>query len=143
MRYDRKIKYLDYLENGERVRGSGFLKTEIFEDSFKMEITVKGVRGAREFTADVILCGDGREEVLGKIPIEDGQGEFRYVCHAGTETGSTIGGTGIGCDKLTGIKIPLGEGKEITCTWDAPNSAVKSLADLSSGLTAKLSAELS
>lgn len=141
MRYDRKIKYLDYLENGVRVRGGGFLKTEIFRDSFKMEITVKGARGAKEFAADVILCGDGREEVLGKIQIEDGQGEFRHMCHVGAETGSMIGGTGIGCDELSGIKIPLGEGREIACTWDVPNSAVRSSAELSSGPAVKPQAE--
>lgn len=141
MRYDRKIKYLDYLENGERVRGSGFLKTEIIEDSFKIEITVRGVRGAKEFTGDVILCGNGREEVLGKIHIEDGQGEFRHACHVETETGSTIGGTEIGFEELTGVKIPLGEGREIACMWDAPNSAVRLSAEPSLKPVAKRPAE--
>lgn len=125
MRYDRKVKYLDYCENGERIRGGGFLKTEIFEDSFKMELTVRGVRGIGEFTGDVILCGNGREEALGKIQLENGQGEFRHACHINFE-GGTIGGTGIGCDELTGIRIPLGEGREITCIWGVSNPAAES-----------------
>ncbi len=113
MRFERKIKYLDYLENGERVRSGGFLKLETAEELFKMELTVKGVRGVKEAARDVILCGSGREEPIGKMLIEDGQGEFRYICHMDSE----IGDTGIGCDELAGIRIPLGEGREIACIW--------------------------
>ena len=113
MRFERKIKYLDYLENGERVRSGGFLKLETAEELLKMELTVKGVRGVKEAAWDVILCGNGREESIGKMLIEDGQGEFRYTCHMDSE----IGDTGIGCDELAGIRIPLGEGREIACIW--------------------------
>ncbi|MDE6641665.1 MAG: hypothetical protein K2K63_14205 [Acetatifactor sp.] len=125
MRYDRKIKYLDYCENGERVRGSGFIKTEIFQGSFKMELTVKGVRCAGELAGEVIICGAGREEVLGRIKLEGGQGEFRHICHVDSEVG-IIGSTGITCDELSGIRIPLGEGREINCMWNnAPGQVVK------------------
>lgn len=113
MRFERRIKYLDYLENGERVRSGGFLKLETAEELFKMELTVKGMRGEKEAARDVILCGSGREEPIGKMLIEDGQGEFRYICHMDSE----IGDTGIGCDELAGIRIPLGEGREIACIW--------------------------
>ena len=113
MRFERKIKYLDYLENGERVRSGGFLKLETAEELFKMELTVKGMRGEKEAAREVILCGNGREEPIGKMLIEDGQGEFRYICHMDSE----IGDTGIGCDELAGIRIPLGEGREIACIW--------------------------
>lgn len=128
MRYDRKIKYLDYCENGERVRGGGFLKTEIFQGSFKMELTVKGVRCAGELAGDVIICGAGREEALGRIKLEGGQGEFRHICHIVPEVG-TIDSTGITCDELSGIRIPLGEGREITCMWNAPRPSVKPSAE--------------
>lgn len=137
MRYDRKIKYLDYLENGERVRGSGFLKMEINDDSFKMELTVKGVRGAKEFVGDVILCGGGREEILEKIRIENGQGELRHTCHID----AGIGSTGIGCDELSGIRIPLGEGREIACTWNTAEPLEKTPAEPPERATAQSSAE--
>lgn len=137
MRYDRKIKYLDYCENGERVRGSGFIKAEISEDFFKMELTVKGIRCAGEITGDVLLCGGGREEILGKIKLTGGQGEFRHICHMSPEGGGLIGSTGIGCDELSEIRIPLDEGREIVCFWDVPkkpaaparNSGQETMAD--------------
>lgn len=114
MRYERKIRYLDYYENGERVRGGGFLKLETADTLFRLELTVRGVRGMKEFSPDVILCGDDREETWGKIALEDGQGELRQECQAD----AGIGGTGIRCSELTGIRIPLGEGKEISCRWE-------------------------
>lgn len=137
MRYDRKIKYLDYCENGERVRGGGFLKTEVSEDIFKMELTVKGVRCAGEFFGDVILCGGGREEILGKIQLTGGQGEFRHMCHAASGSSGTIGSTGMAYEELSGIRIPLGEGREITCMWNILNPVAKP----SAGQSAELSAE--
>ena len=38
MFYERKIRYLDYFRNGERVKSGGFAKTEVRDDSFKLEI---------------------------------------------------------------------------------------------------------
>lgn len=119
MRFERKIKYLDYLENGERVRSGGFLKLETGAELFKMELTVKGVRGERESARDVILCGNGREVMLGKIEMREGQGEFRYTCRLDSEMGGAgIGETGIACDELAGVRIPLGEGREAACIWE-------------------------
>lgn len=121
MRFERKIKYLDYLEKGERVRSGGFLKLETAEDSFKMELTVKGVQGEKESVREVILCGNGREAVLGKIQLQEGQGEMRYTCRMDSQ----IGDTGISGDELAGIRIPLEEGREIACIWQGEKLSEK------------------
>jgi len=119
MLYDKKIKYLDYLENGERIRGGGFAKVEILGQSLKIELTVKGLRDIRNFWGDVFLCGAGREEILGKIQIEEGQGTFRRVYAMQSD------GSGFSWDELARLRIPLGEGREIVCTWKSPDASVK------------------
>lgn len=119
MLYDKKIKYLDYLENGERIRGGGFAKVEIWGQSLTIELTVKGLRDIRNFWGDVFLCGTGREEGLGKIQIEEGQGTFRRVYTMQTD------GSGFSWDDLSGIRIPLGENREIVCTWKGLDVPVK------------------
>ncbi len=119
MLYDKKIKYLDYLENGERIRGGGFAKVEIWEQSLKIELTVRGLRDIRNFWGDVFLCGTGREETLGKIQIEEGQGTFRRVYTMQAD------GSGFSRDELSGLRIPLGESREIVCTWKSPDVPVK------------------
>lgn len=114
MLYDKKIKYLDYLENGERIRGGGFVKLEVCEASLTIDITVKGVWSGKEITKEVYLCGTDREEILGKISIRDGQGTFRHVCHMQPKMKCM----GMDYHELTGIRIPLGDGQEIACAWD-------------------------
>lgn len=123
MGFDRKIKYLDYYENGERVRGGGFIKLETTDTLFRLELIVKGVRGTKDFSAEVILCGKGREETWGRIQLEDGQGGLRQEC----QVGAGVGGTDIKCGELSGIRIPLGEGKEISCRWEEAEAADNSV----------------
>ena len=123
MGFDRKIKYLDYYENGERVRGGGFIKLETTDTLFRLELIVKGVRGTKDFSAEVILCGKGREETWGRIQLEDGQGGLRQEC----QVGAGVGGTDIKCGELRGIRIPLGEGKEISCRWEEAEAADNSV----------------
>ena len=55
MFYDRKIKYLDYLENGVRVRGAGYVKMEVRDGSLRMELTVTGLHPTDSFTRDIFL----------------------------------------------------------------------------------------
>ena len=111
MRYDRRIKYLDYLENGERVRGCGFAKLELRDFRLIMELNVRGLRCAEGLACDVVLCSRVREAVVGKITFYSGEGKFRHECHVENE----IGKTGIAYQELAGIRIRAGEGKLVSC----------------------------
>ena len=115
MFYDRKIKYLDYLENGVRVRGAGYVKMEVRDGSLRMELTVTGLHPTDSFTRDIFLYAGERQENIGKIEIAAGRGQYR-------QRGSrwdNIGGTGISYGELRGVRILLGAGREITCVWQA------------------------
>ncbi len=74
MFYDRKIKYLDYLENGVRVRGAGYVKMEVRDGSLRMELTVTGLHPTDSFTRDIFLYAGERQENIGKIEIAAGRG---------------------------------------------------------------------
>lgn len=113
MFYDRKIRYLNYYEGGERVRGSGFVKLEARDNTLRFDITVKGLRDT-EGVFPIFLCGNDREERFEQLVVKEGHGEHRYTC--GLKNG--IGGTGIPYGGLTGIRIPLAGEKEIACRWD-------------------------
>ena len=113
MFYDRKIRYLDYCENGERIRGSGFVKTEIRDTDFKMELSVKGLQRGGISLGDVILRGMDKEVILGQIRIQDGCGEFRHKCRS--EDGNKV--SGLKYEEITGIRIPLGGNREVSCIW--------------------------
>ena len=111
MYYERKIKYLDYYEEGEKLRSGGFVKLEIKEDKIRLEISVKGLYPTDSFVRDVILRSGGTEAALGQIAIRDGCGSFVYSCDVDKE----IGQTGIAYAALREIRIPIGGTRELIC----------------------------
>lgn len=113
MRYDRRIKYLDYLENGERVRGCGFARLELRDSHLIMELNVRGLRCAEGLVCDVVLCSRVQEAAVGKITFYSGEGKFRHECHVENE----IGKTGIAYQELSEIRIRVGEGRLVSCAF--------------------------
>lgn len=111
MFYDKKIKYLDYCENGERISGGGFVKTEVKEKNFKLYLSVRGLRLGGTIAAKVVLCGKEEESILGQMTLENGQGEFRHECQIGGE------GLQLSYEEITGIRVLLGENHELKCGW--------------------------
>lgn len=113
MLYDRKIKYLDYMENGIRVGGGGFAKLELRNGKFLLHLQVSGLHGTDSFLRDVILLTDTGESGLGQMELKEGTGSFRY--EGSLEKG--IGQTDARYEELQGIKIPISNTREIRCIW--------------------------
>ncbi len=115
MFYEKKVRYLDFYRNGERVRNGGFARTEIRGERFRLELTLKGVSAAGRTAGSVILCAGEKELLLGEMGIQNGCGEFRYE----EDLKKGIDGEELEYGELTGIRIPLGEGMEAACRWPA------------------------
>lgn len=127
--YDRQIKYLDYMENGQRSRGAGFLKLERRGDICNISLQVSGLYRKDHFTRPLLLIGDGQEQELCKLQLADG-GIKTYL--EGLDSHS-LDGQGLRYEQLQGIRIPISEGKEIRCLWGKTqatrDSVVKSEAE--------------
>ncbi len=115
MFYEKKVRYLDFYRNGERVRNGGVARTEIRGERFRLELTLKGVSAAGRTAGSVILCAGEKELLLGEMGIQNGCGEFRYE----EDLKRGIDGEELEYGELTGIRIPLGEGMEAACRWPA------------------------
>lgn len=113
MFYDRKIKYLDCYERGERIKGCGFVKMEVRDDELRFEITVSGLRATDSFSREVLFCTEKQEKTLAKIALSQGRGELKRIYH----NRSNVGGTGIAYWELCGICIRLDGEREISCRW--------------------------
>ncbi|MBQ7774605.1 MAG: hypothetical protein IJ379_09000 [Lachnospiraceae bacterium] len=74
MFYDKKIKYLDVYEKGEKLQNAGFIKLEAREDTAAIQIRVEKLRTTDVGNVEVLLCGDGKEGVLGELLLERGRG---------------------------------------------------------------------
>lgn len=115
MFYSKKISYLDYCENGERIAGGGFLKTEFRGNELRLQMSVRGLRLTGAAAPEVILYSRTGEILLGQIPLENGQGEFRHECHI--ENGDTA--LADPSKNLVAFKVLLGENRELRCIWQS------------------------
>ncbi len=113
MFYDKKIRYLNYFKNGERIKSVGFAKIEVQDKEFKIEISLKGILCADVANIDVFIGGDAQEVLLGQLAIKNGCGEFCYRC--GMNGG--IGEAKLPYERMNQIRIPLSEYAEVRGEW--------------------------
>ncbi len=111
MFYDRQIKYLDYLENKERIRGVGFAKIEVRDNVCELHIQVNGMHVTDNFVRKLMLVGEEEEAVLCEITFEKGRGSVDFQ----KLDSRNLVGSGIAYTQLYGIRIPIAAGKEIYC----------------------------
>lgn len=82
MGYQKKIAYLDYLENGMKIKNAGFVKAEENNGQMRLEIRVKNIpntfSGEYELSADV-------GGTIGRISISRGCGSSCIVWKNGTK----------------------------------------------------------
>ena len=113
MLYERKIKYLDYLEKGQRIQGGGYVKMEAREGKLRVELAVTGLRAIDSCEQDVLFKGSGVERPVGKVSILNGRGQFKKQFHNLND----IAGSGISYESLQGVRIVLGAGRGGSCSW--------------------------
>lgn len=111
MGYDKKVKYLDYYESGQRVCGCGFVKLEIRDERLKLELALRGIKGADGQKKEVMLCAGKREYAIGSISIVKSAGEFRYEGRLQQE------GTQMQSGLPDGVCIHIGADREISSRW--------------------------
>ena len=112
MFYDKQIRYLEYLENGEKIRSAGFVKIEVIEKVCNIQISVTGLHPSESCTREVHLLGMQDQGVLGSITFLSGKGSLgcRHIpadklCEK------------IGYEELRSIRISLGKNRELVCRW--------------------------
>lgn len=116
--YDRQIRYLDYMENGQRCRGAGFVKLERSDGRCNISLQISGLYRKDCFTRPLyLLCGNEERELC-KLQLANG-GIKTYLEGLNSHD---LDGQGLDYNRLTGLRIPISECKEIQCQWAAPES---------------------
>lgn len=117
--YDRQIRYLDYMENGQRTRGAGFVKLERQDNLCSISLQVSGLYRKDRLVRPLLLLSESAERELCKLQLADG-GIKLYLdsldCH-------NLDGQGMAYEELTGLRIPISENKEICCMWGVRQAA--------------------
>ena len=110
MFYDRKIVYLDYIKNQERTGGADFAKWEVRDDNVNLTLQINGLHKTDTYTKQVLLTGIGVEKELCKMEVTHGKGEIKLT----KLNRRNLAKTGLAYEQLTGIRIPIGTGREIS-----------------------------
>lgn len=125
MLYDRKIKYIDYIENGEKIHNAGFVKIQMFGENCELYLSVNKLFSTDTFVKEICLVGDGKKFVLGNIYIQNGKGNFTCKDIVTENLGENIS-----YHELNKICIKLSESRQLVCDWVENYSSVEKVAKI-------------
>lgn len=110
--YQKKIAYLDYLENGMKIKNAGFVRTERMNGQTRLELRVKNIP---EMFSGQYELKTNKEGVIGRISISRGSGSCCVVWKngAGMPKGKRL-------ENADGIYIRLPGRRLLQAVWDAP-----------------------
>ena len=123
--YDKKVRYLNYYENGVRMQNAGYVKFEVRDYVCQMIICVKGPRLMGSGEARVWLLTKGLDipeknrKLLGTFAIRSGQG--RQILRTGAEN---VGETGLTYRQIAGVRIELQWQQYLESCWEAEAESV-------------------
>ncbi len=110
MSYDRKIKYVDAYENGEKIHNAGFVKLERDRDFVSVQIKISSLKHSDTCMCPIVLVGDDKEVHLGELALEQGNGTYRN-----DRLNLEAIEEGLAYDSLREVKIKMGRGVELRC----------------------------
>lgn len=114
MFYDRRIRYIEYLEGGTKVRGGGFVKMEVRQGRVSALIQVERLCATDTVRREILLRAGEVRAVLGSMDLRGGRGIFR----AQDLPAEDLGG-GIGYGELEDLEIILSPSRVLRCRWGA------------------------
>ncbi len=75
--YDKKIIYLSLLENGDKIKNAGFVKLEITDTDYKMDMRISGLPIHINKKCNITFVTNSEEEyIVDKIMIHNGGGNW-------------------------------------------------------------------
>lgn len=110
MRYDRKIKYLELVEQGISLQNAGFVKMEIRDMQISLQINADRLPMMYDGNVQILLISEEREFVLGEMQLEQGRGSVLFEVPEGKGFSD-----GMRYDELQEIKILLQGGRYLRC----------------------------
>lgn len=104
-RYERKIRYMEYLKNGEKQFCAGFVKIERIENLCNIQVTINRTEKKGEWAREVVFwCGESKI-CPGKLFFKEGKAEGKWK------------DVELSYDDLTQIEILLDKDRCLQCIW--------------------------
>lgn len=124
MYYDKRIRYIDYLENGEKKRNCGYVKATVTGGRLLLEVRIRDLYETDDVASEVALEGGGTESRIGTVQIKQGCGSFRWEYLDPEREGDGIAlGAGMRYGQLERIQVQLSPRRSLRCIWRAAETA--------------------
>lgn len=124
MYYDKRIRYIDYLENGEKKRNCGYVKATVTGGRLLLEVRIRDLYETDDVASEVALEGGGTESRIGTVQIKQGCGSFRWEYLDPEQEGDGIAlGAGMRYGQLERIQVQLSPRRSLRCIWRAAETA--------------------
>lgn len=122
MYYDKQIRYIDYLENGEKQRNCGYVKMTVTGKQLLLEMQIRGLYETDDVVSEVALEGAGAERCIGAVQIRQGSGSFRWeIKDPENEGEALVIGKGMCYGQLERVQVQLSSRRSLRCVWrEAP-----------------------
>lgn len=118
MYYDKRIRYIDYLEDGEKRRNCGYVKVTVTDGRLLLEMQIKGLYMTDDVASEVTLEGADKESRIGTVIIRQGCGNFFWEIQDPTRQGEEISlGEGLRYGHLERISVHLSSRRSLYCIW--------------------------
>ncbi len=118
MYYDKQIRYIDYLENGEKKRNCGYVKVTVTGSRLLLEMHIRDLYETDDVTSEVVMEGGGAEHRAGTVLIRQGSGSFRWECKDREREGETLElGENLSYGQLERIYVQLSPRRSLRCVW--------------------------
>lgn len=104
-RYERKIRYVEYRKNGEKLFCAGFVKIERMDNLCNIQVTINRTERQGEWVREVVFrCGQSKV-CPGKLFFKEGKAEGKWK------------NVELPYDKLLQIEISLDKERCLQCIW--------------------------
>lgn len=110
--FEKKVRYLDYLEHGDKIKNGGFLKTEARGGECRVQIAVRGLYSTDTLQGEMFLCSMGEEYKMDTIMLRCGTGTYMEKWDM-----DNLAGCGISYADWDGIRIRLSEYRILQNIW--------------------------
>ncbi|MBD5529543.1 MAG: hypothetical protein HDR02_14240 [Lachnospiraceae bacterium] len=118
MYYDKQIRYIDYLENGEKKRNCGYVKVTVTDSRLLLEMRIRDLYETDDVTSEVVVEGGGAEHRVGTVLIRQGIGSFLWECKDREREGEELElGENLSYGQLERIYVQLSPRRSLRCVW--------------------------
>lgn len=110
--YDKKIRYLDYLERGNKIRNGGFAKIEVHGRECRVQINIRGLYPTDTLQGEICIHSSGKEIKADTIMLHFGTGTYAAIWDM-----ANIANCGVDYENWDGLSVRLSEHRIIKNIW--------------------------